>query len=99
MLEHHFRHQTGSLECELATRVRELRARDMPPHRELRLAQLERGQHEQVSLLVKPRLADANPVHYAFAKCQLSHCYSFFPPLRGRICRAGIDSSSRVLLP
>ena len=34
--------------------------------------------HEQAYLFVKARLADANPVHDAFAKCQLSHFLLWF---------------------
>jgi hypothetical protein len=83
VLENYFRHQSVSLECKFAARVGELDASDMAPHCELRLTQLERGKDEQICLFIKPRLADANPVHDTFAKRQLSHFY-FLSAIEGK---------------
>src|SRR4029079_11875858 len=97
VLENDLGHHAVPLEGERTAGVGELDPGDVTPHREMGLTHLEGCQHEQIRLLVKARLADANPVHDTFAKCQLSHVPTFVPPLRGRICRAESDSSSQLL--
>ena len=83
VLQHDLRHQAVSLESEIAACVSKLGSGNVTADFELRLTYLERGKDEQVSLFVEPRLADANPVHDAFAKCQLCHCY-FLSAIEGK---------------
>jgi hypothetical protein len=73
MVEDDGRHHAIALEREVAARLDELAAGDMPPLGEAKLGELERREHEQVRALVKARLPRPNAFHDSLSKCQLRH--------------------------
>jgi hypothetical protein len=72
-LEDEARHDAEALAREVAARQRELAAGDVASLGQPLLAELERGQDEEIGALVVSRLAQPDPVHDPVSKCQFSH--------------------------
>jgi hypothetical protein len=71
-------HNAEALQRQIAAGQGQLAAVDVPPLVESLLAELERGEHEEVRALVESRLAEPNSVHDPVSKRQFRH---FLPRL------------------
>src|ERR1035437_7773818 len=76
VLEHHPREHSVTLQRQAAARLGQFAARDVTALGEARLAELERGQHEQIRVLVETRLAQPDAVHDTVSKRQFRHVHS-----------------------